>query len=92
MLAQRGYQLYLTIHNLFWLLLTGSAVGVLDAMLGIGGGVFIVPALVLIFNIPVHHAVATSIVSVIATSGAATSTNVQKGLVNMRRKYFDREA
>ena len=76
--------MYLTIHNLFWLLLTGSAVGVLGAILGIGGGVFLVPALILIFHIPVHHAIATSIVSVIATSSAATSTNVEKGLVNMR--------
>jgi len=76
--------MYLNIHNLLWLLLTGSAVGVLGAILGIGGGVFLVPALVLIFRIPVHHAVATSIVSVIATSSAATSTNIEKGLVNMR--------
>jgi uncharacterized membrane protein YfcA len=75
---------YLNIHNLLWLLLTGSAVGVLGAILGIGGGVFLVPALVLIFRIPVHHAIATSIVSVIATSSAATSTNVKKGSPNMR--------
>lgn len=76
--------MYLTIHNLFWLLLTGSAVGVLGAILGIGGGIFLVPALVLIFHIPVHHAIATSIVSVIATSSAVASTNVEKGLANMR--------
>ena len=76
--------MYLTIHNLFWLLLTGSAVGVLGAILGIGGGIFLVPALVLIFHIPVHYAAATSIVSVMATSSAATSTTVEKGLVNMR--------
>jgi uncharacterized membrane protein YfcA len=76
--------MYLTIHNLFWLLLTGSAVGILGAILGIGGGIFLVPALVLIFHIPVHHAIATSIVSVIATSSAVASTNVEKGLANMR--------
>jgi uncharacterized membrane protein YfcA len=76
--------MYLTFHNLFWLLLTGSAVGVLGAILGIGGGVFLVPALVLIFHIPMHHAIATSIVSVIATSSAVASTNVEKGLANMR--------
>ena len=76
--------MYLNIHNLLWLLLTGSAVGVLGAILGIGGGVFLVPALVLIFHIPVHHAIATSIVSVIATSSAVASTNVEKGLANMR--------
>jgi uncharacterized membrane protein YfcA len=76
--------MYLTIHNLFWLLLTGSIVGVLGAILGIGGGIFLVPALVLIFHIPVHHAIATSIVSVIATSSAVASTNVERGLANMR--------
>jgi uncharacterized membrane protein YfcA len=75
---------YLTIHNLFWLLLTGSAIGVLGAILGIGGGVFLVPALVLVFHIPAHHAIATSIVSTIATSSAVASTNVEKGLANMR--------
>jgi len=31
-----------------------------------------------------HHAIATSIVSVIATSSAVASTNVEKGLANMR--------
>lgn len=76
--------MYLTIHNLFWLLLTGSAVGVLGAILGTGGGIFLVPALVLVFHIPAHHAIATSIVSTIATSSAAASTNVERGLANMR--------
>lgn len=76
--------MYLTTHNLFWLLLTGSMAGVLGAILGIGGGIFLVPALVLIFHIPVHHAIATSIVSVIATSSATASAKVEKGLANMR--------
>lgn len=76
--------MYLTIHNLFWLLLTGSAVGVLGAILGTGGGIFLVPTLVLIFHIPAHHAIATSIVSTIATSSAVASTNVERGLANMR--------
>jgi uncharacterized membrane protein YfcA len=76
--------MYLTTHNLSWLLLTGSAIGVLGAILGIGGGIFLVPALVLIFHIPVHHTIATSIVSTIATSSAVASTKVEKGLANMR--------
>ena len=76
--------MYLTTHNLSWLFLTGSAVGVLGAILGIGGGIFLVPALVLIFHIPVHHTIATSIVSTIATSSAVASTKVEKGLANMR--------
>jgi len=78
--------MYLTIHNLFWLLLTGSAVEVLGAILGIGCGIFLVPALVLIFNIPVYYVIATSIVSVIATSSAATSMNVK--FVQTRGRYL----
>jgi len=76
--------MYLTTHNLIWLFLTGSVAGVLGAILGIGGGVFLVPALTLAFNIPAHHAIATSIVSVIATSNAVVAANVKKGLTNMR--------
>lgn len=71
-------------HNLPWLFLTGAMTGVLGAILGIGGGVFLVPLLVLVFHIPMQCAVATSIISVIATSSAVASANVGKGLVNMR--------
>jgi uncharacterized membrane protein YfcA len=71
-------------HNLPWLFLTGTVAGVLGAILGIGGGVLLVPVLVLVFHMPMHHAVASSIISVIATSSAVASANVDKGLVNMR--------
>jgi uncharacterized membrane protein YfcA len=53
-------------------------------MLGTGGGVFLIPLLVLGFGVPMHHAVATSIVSVIATSSAVASANVKHGTANMR--------
>jgi len=76
--------MYLTVHNLLWLFLAGTVTGVLGAILGIGGGVFLVPVLVLVFHVPMHHAIATSIISVIATSSAVASANVDKGLVNMR--------
>lgn len=62
----------------------GMATGLLGAMLGTGGGVFLIPVLVIGFEVPMHYAVATSIVSVIATSSAVASTNVERGVVNMR--------
>ena len=64
--------------------LVGGITGILGAILGIGGGVFLIPILVLIFQVPMHYAVATSIVSVIATSSAVASTNVERGTANMR--------
>ena len=66
------------------LLLSGVGAGVFGSMLGIGGGVLIIPALVLGFDVPVHVAVAASLVAVIATSSAATSVYVGRGLTNMR--------
>jgi uncharacterized membrane protein YfcA len=62
----------------------GLATGVIGAVLGTGGGVFLVPLLVLAFGLPMHNAVATSIVTVIATSSAVASTNVERGTANMR--------
>lgn len=53
------------------LFLTGVAAGVLGAVLGLGGGMFLVPALTLLFDLPMRTAVACSIVGVLATSAGA---------------------
>jgi uncharacterized membrane protein YfcA len=66
------------------LVITGFSAGLLGALLGLGGGVFIVPALVLIFNIPTLIAVGTSSVAVVATSTAGASQYVATRLVNIR--------
>ena len=63
---------------------SGAVVGVLGAILGTGGGVFLIPILVLGLDVPMHQAVATSILTVVATSSAVASTNVERGLANMR--------
>jgi hypothetical protein len=76
--------MYATPHNAIWLAAIGGGTGILGALLGTGGGVFLIPLLVLGFNVPIHYAVATSIISVIATSSAAASTNVERGTANMR--------
>jgi hypothetical protein len=47
---------------------TGGATGLLGAMLGLGGGVFLVPLLTLAFGLPFRAAVAASLISVIATT------------------------
>lgn len=76
--------MYATPGNIGFLALIGVGTGLLGALLGTGGGVFLIPLLVLGFGIPMHYAVATSIVSVVATSSAAASTNVERGTANMR--------
>ena len=48
--------------------LQGAAVGVMTGFVGVGGGFLIVPALVLLANLPMRRAVATSLVIIAANS------------------------
>ncbi|MFA6091911.1 MAG: sulfite exporter TauE/SafE family protein [Elusimicrobiota bacterium] len=66
------------------LLLVGSSAGAFGALLGLGGGIFLVPLLVLIFELPMRSAVGASLVCVIATSCAASSMNLTDGPANPR--------
>lgn len=66
------------------LLGSGLVVGVLGSVLGMGVGLFTVPILVLFFHVPIHKAVAASLMAVIAVSSVATSVNIGRGLANMR--------
>lgn len=62
---------------LFWLGLfaVGLGAGSLGALLGLGGGIFLVPALTLLFNLPVRTAIGVSLIGVIATSAGVASTS-----------------
>jgi uncharacterized protein len=66
------------------LVVGGIATGTIGAMLGLGGGVFLTPFLVLVFHLPMHQAIATSILAVIATSSAGAAMNVERQIVNLR--------
>jgi hypothetical protein len=54
-------------------MVAGSVAGGLGALLGIGGGVFLVPFLTLGLDIPIRQALATSLLTVIATSSAVSA-------------------
>ena len=66
------------------LLAAGAACGLMGALLGLGGGIFLIPALVLVFGVPMHSAVAAGLVAVIATSSAGGSRNAEQGFANVR--------
>jgi len=66
------------------LLLSGVAAGAFGALLGLGGGILIVPILTLGFGLPLSAAVGTSLVSVIATSTGAAAVNVRAGRADVR--------
>jgi uncharacterized membrane protein YfcA len=61
----------------------GAGAGGLGALLGIGGGVFLVPFLTLALGVPIRQALATSLITVIATSSAILS-GAGRELINLR--------
>jgi len=63
---------------------SGAAAGSLGALLGIGGGVFLVPLLNLGLGFPVATAAAISLATVIATSSTVTAAKAGKQLMNFR--------
>ena len=58
--------------------------GLVGALSGLGGGVFIVPALVIAAHMPMVVAIGASLISVVATSAAASVAFVRDGLTNLR--------
>ncbi len=58
--------------------------GFLGALSGLGGGVFIVPGLVIFAQVPMHVAVGASLISVVATSAGASVAFVRDGWTNVR--------
>jgi hypothetical protein len=61
------------------LLLIGVVTGTLAGMLGVGGGVVMVPAMILLVGIPAAVAKGTSLAVIIPTSLVATQRNLRNG-------------
>jgi len=66
------------------LFVTGAATGLVGSLLGLGGGVLLVPLLTLALGVPIRTAIAASLMSVIASASAAATVNLRRGLVNVR--------
>jgi hypothetical protein len=63
---------------------SGAAAGIVGALLGLGGGVFLVPLLVLVLGVPMRLAVGISLTTVIATSSVVSSARAGRSLMNLR--------
>lgn len=71
----------MTTLEIFLIAITAGIVG---SILGLGGGIIIVPALTLLFDVPMRSAVAASTVSIIATSTGAAVAYLHDRLSNVR--------
>jgi uncharacterized membrane protein YfcA len=75
--------------SMFLLIFVGSLVaGLLGALVGLGGGILIVPLLTLVFRLPITLAIGASIIAVIATSSGAAAAYVRDRITNMRVGMF----
>ena len=73
----------------FVLVLTAALLaGILGSLVGLGGGVIMVPFLTTFLGVPPLFAIGASIVSVIATSSGAASVFVKDGITNLRIGMF----
>jgi len=66
------------------LLITAILGGLLGSLTGLGGGVVIVPVLVLLFKVDLPYAVGASLVAVVATSCGAAAAFLREGFTNVR--------
>ena len=62
--------------------------GLLGSLTGLGGGVVLVPMLVLLFRVDIHYAIGASLISVIATSSGSAAAYVREGFSNIRIGMF----
>lgn len=62
--------------------------GLLGSLLGLGGGMILVPVLTLLLKVDIRYAVGASIVSVIATSSGAAAAYVRDRMANLRVAMF----
>jgi len=72
------------IEILSGLLLLAIGAGFVGALSGLGGGVFIVPALIVLAKVPMRIAVGASLISVVATSAGASVAFVRDGWTNLK--------
>jgi uncharacterized protein len=66
------------------LLAAGAGAGLFGSLLGLGGGILIVPLLTLAFGLPLLEAVGVSLICVIVTSGAASGVYLERRVANLR--------
>jgi hypothetical protein len=66
------------------ILVVSAVAGILGSMLGLGGGVFIVPILSAFFGVPLKVTIAASAVSVVVNSLGGTSVYLKHDMSNVR--------
>jgi uncharacterized membrane protein YfcA len=70
--------------NIWILAGTGLAAGLMGSMLGVGGGLIIVPVLTLALGLPIQYAIGSSLVSIVINACTATSVYIRTHMTNLK--------
>ena len=65
------------------LIFAGFFAGIMGHLLGIGGGIIMMPIMILVFKYPMHVAVPASLVAIVANSANVAANNIKKEIVNI---------
>lgn len=66
------------------LFVTSIGAGFLGSLLGIGGGMIVIPILTLFLHVDIRYAIAASLISIVATSSGAAASFLKDHLTNLR--------
>ncbi len=75
----------MSVELVLGLVALGLSTGMASGLLGIGGGVFMVPFLVLVASLDQHEAQATSLLVIVPTAIVGSLTLRRKGVGDLRR-------
>jgi hypothetical protein len=78
----------LILEFIILIFLFSIAAGVFGSIVGLGGGVVVIPVLTILFGVNIHFAIGASIVAIIGTSSGAASTYVKDKVTNLRVGMF----
>ena len=75
-----------TLEILFFISILSTCLiaGVIGSLLGLGGGFIIVPALTLLFGIPIHLAIGASFIGVLVNSSSASLVYIKNGMTDVK--------
>lgn len=70
------------------LFLLSILAGLVGSLTGLGGGIVVIPVLVMLFHVNIHYAMGASLITVIVTSSGASAAYLREGYTNLRIGMF----
>ena len=67
-----------------YILSTSFIAGIIGSLLGLGGGIILVPALTILFDMPIHEAIGLSFIGVLVNSSSSSLVYIKNGITDIR--------